>query len=254
MGERASRCLNAAFDETLVGDFKERGGRRSRFSLEGNDCKPSRVIFFFFGSNNTRRGEIYSSGHIWATCRAGGRCCCLLVSVKSAGALTASLLLGNMRKQSSTLIDEWGVGMARPTLLSPPLLIPNPAGVCRDLINHYWPWRNGSSPPLSCVIPALDSCYICVFVCFSPQSERPSPGGETINIADESSRTLFSGGPPHKNLISTLHFSLLEPFHMPLISGWRIYLNKALGPGPGRAGSTPRFSWSASFVASPRMI
>lgn len=55
---------------------------------EWNDYKPSGVIFVFLaGTKQRREREIYSSGPIWAT---WGRCCCLLVSVKSVGALTAA--------------------------------------------------------------------------------------------------------------------------------------------------------------------
>lgn len=74
-----------------------------------------------------------------------------------------SLLLETMRKQSSALISEWGVGMARPTLLSPPLLIPNPASVCRDLINHYWPWWNGSPPSRVSFLPWIPATFVFLF-------------------------------------------------------------------------------------------
>lgn len=89
------------------------------------------------------------------------------------------LLQETMRKQSSALIDEWGVGMAIPNLLPPPLLIPNPKRVCRDLINHYWPWWNGSPPPPPRPATPL-TCHSCLwflklllfFFCVSPQFER----------------------------------------------------------------------------------
>lgn len=53
--------------------------------------------------------------------------------------------------------------MARTTLLSPPPLFPNPARVCRDLINHYWPWWNGSPPSRVSFLPWIPATYVFLF-------------------------------------------------------------------------------------------
>lgn len=106
-----------------------------------------------------------------------------------------SLLLETMRKQSSALISEWGVGMARPTLLSPPLLIPNPASVCRDLINHYWPWWNGSPPSRVSFLPWIPATFVFLFA--SPLSLN----GRVLEVK-----------------LSILHMSLVGPF----LWGWLV--------------------------------
>lgn len=154
---------------------------------------------FFFGRNYTRRGEIYSSGHIWATRRAGGRCCCLLVSVKSAPPPPHPTAAGDHEEaiiRSHRWVGCWDGETHPPSSSSAhPESCRSLQGSNQSLLALEQLPHHHHHPSHVSFLPWIPATF-AVFVFASPLSlnGRVPEVGETIRMADESGRT-FSLGP-----------------------------------------------------------